>query len=741
MSPDEAFERLCGLYGVEAAYDDIWGVRHRVSVETRRALLRAMDVLGDDEAAVLRALDAHEAGQWTRWLPPVLVVRDEAGPIAIPVSVPLGAAGERFEWTLSCEDGRHIEGGLCPAECREEARHTLACGVFVRHVFELRESPGLGYHRFELRRPAAAATAAGASMSLIVAPATCYRPAALAAPDARAWGLSVQLYAVRSRRNWGHGDFGDLRALLAECAGQGAAVLAINPLHALFPERPEHCGPYGASSRLFLNVLYLDIEAIDEFAACEPARRAVAAPAFAAQLRALQAATLLDYRAVAELKFAILEHLYAHFRAHHLAAGSARATAFRAFQVRGGEALRRHALFEALQSHFHARDDAVWGWPAWPADHRDPQAAAVAAFGDANVECVEFYAWLQWQAETQLAAAGLRSLHSGLGVGLLLDLPVGVDRGGSETWSEQALYASGVGIGVPPDDFNLNGQDWGLVPFIPHRLRESGYRRFIEIVRCAMREAGALRIDHVMGLQRLFWLPAGGAPRDGGYVRYPFDDLLAIVALESRRNRCLVVGEDLGTVPDSVRAALGPAGVLSYRVLYFEKRADASFVAPVELPREAVVCAATHDLPTLAGFWHGADLALRERLGLYPTSEAGQAQQRRRAGDRVQLLAALLREGLLAPEAVARQEQGVQLATECAIAIHRFLARSPARLMLVQAEDLFAQCEQVNLPGTTAARYPNWRHRLPVELEAWSQHPAAAALFAAMREERPAAGA
>lgn len=739
MSPDEAFERLCGLYGVEAAYDDIWGVRHRVSVETRRALLRAMGVLADDDAAVLLALDAHEAGQWKRWLPPVLVVREQASPIAIPVSVPLGVAAERFEWTLSCEDGRRFEGWLCPADGREEVRHTLACGVFVRHVFELRESPGLGYHRFELRRPATAASGADASMSLIVAPATCYRPAVLAAPDARAWGLSVQLYAVRSRRNWGHGDFGDLQALLALCAEHGAAALAVNPLYALFPERPECSGPYGASSRLFLNVLYLDVEAIDEFAECEPARHAVAATAFAARLHALQAATVLDYRAVAELKFAILELLYAHFRVHHLATGSARAAAFRAFQVRHGEALRRHALFEALQSHFHARDDAVWGWPAWPADHRDPQAAAVAAFCEANVEQVEFYAWLQWQAETQLAAAGQRSLHSGLGVGLLLDLPVGVDRGGSETWSEQTLYASGVGIGVPPDDFNLNGQDWGLVPFVPHLLHESGYLRFIEILRCAMREAGALRIDHVMGLQRLFWIPAGGAPCDGGYVRYPLDDLLAIVSLESRRNRCLVIGEDLGTVPDSVRAALGPAGVLSYRVLYFEKRA-ASFVAPVELPREAVVCVATHDLPTLAGFWQGADLVLRQQLGLYPTPEVGQAQQRRRAEDRVQLLAALLREGLLAPKAIARQEQSVQLATECAIAIHRFLARSPARLMIVQAEDLFAQCQQVNLPGTTGALHPNWRLRLPVELEAWPQQAAVAALFAAMREERPVAG-
>ncbi|MCI0441565.1 MAG: 4-alpha-glucanotransferase, partial [Chloroflexi bacterium] len=367
--------------------------------------------------------------------------------------------------------------------------------------------------------------------------------------------------------------------------------VGLNPLCALFPHNPVHTSPYSPSSRLFLNVLYLDVEAIADFAECQAARALVAKPEFQARLRALRAAELVDYEQVAAVKFEALELLYRHFRDYHLSRGTERGQAFRTFQDERGEPLHKHTLCEALQEHFQREDSSTWGWPVWPEAYRDPDAEAVAAFCAAHQERVEFYQYLQWQADLQLGAAGLRSLELGLGVGTYLDLAVGVDRGGAEVWANQRFYSLEARIGAPPDLWNPMGQDWGLPPLVPERLREAAYAPIIAILRAHMQHAGALRLDHVMGLMRLFWVPPGQTARAGTYVSYPLQDLLAIVALESQRNQCLVIGEDLGTVPDEVREAMREYGVLSYRVLYFEKEADGNFIAPANYPRQVLVTA------------------------------------------------------------------------------------------------------------------------------------------------------
>jgi (1->4)-alpha-D-glucan 1-alpha-D-glucosylmutase len=389
------------------------------------------------------------------------------------------------------------------------------------------------------------------------------------------------------------------------------------------------------------------------------------------------------------------------------------------------------ARFDALQRWLRQRDDAVWGWPAWPPAYRDHRGEAVQRFAREHADAVGFYLYLQWQADLQLERAQAAALRAGMAIGLYRDMAVGANPGGAETWTSPERYALGVHVGAPPDAFNQKGQDWGLPPWIPGRLPDDDYAPFVCLLRANLRHAGALRIDHVMALMRLFWIPAGAAPTEGTYVRYPLDDLLAVLALESTRHHAAVVGEDLGTVPDEVRAALRTRGVLSYRVLWFERTHDGDFVPPHEYPAQALVTVSTHDLPTLAGFWRGADLEARDRLELFPGHAVRDDQYAERARARPALLQALARAGLVQPgDAVP-----ATLDFDHVLAVHRYVARTPAALMSVQLEDVFGEALQVNLPATTDAQYPNWRRKLGVDLEDYARDGRFAAVCAAIRAE------
>ena len=736
MNGETALERLCAWCGIAPDYYDIWGQRRHVSPGTQRALLAAMGIAAGTETEARHALGKLQTREWGRLLPPVTVKQRDGGAVEIPVTVPAAARQRRFDWLLTFENGGCESGTLCPAELAMTAEAEADGVAYVRCTFALPHAPDIGYHRFEMRSTGEGQEHA-AHMSLIMVPLQCYRPAALAEHE-RIWGPAAQIYALRSQRNWGAGDFTDLKTLIDLAARIGAGIIGVNPVHALFPHNPAHASPYSPSSRLFLNVFYLDVEAIPDFAECDAARGRVSAPEFQVRLRALRATEWVEYREVADIKLGVLEQLYVHFRERHLEAGDQRAHAFRGFQAEGGTALRRQALFEALQRHFHGDDPSIWGWPAWPEPYHDPAAEAVTRFAVEQTGQVEFFEYLQWQAELQLEAASQCSWEHAFGVGLYQDLALGVDRGCAEAWANQGLYALGASMGAPPDDFNLHGQDWGLPPMIPAQLVDAAYAPFIATLRANMRHAGALRIDHVMGLMRLFWIPAGGTPEEGAYVAYPLDDLFGIVALESQRNRCLVIGEDLGTVPDAVREAMARYGAMMYRVLYFEKMQDGGFSPPAAYPAPALVTVSTHDLPTLGGYWQGSDLGARSRLGLFPSEEMREQQISTRARDRAQLLAALEREQLLPATAGVDSAGHMEMSAELARAIHVYLARTPSQVMMVRPEDIQEQVEQVNMPGTTD-QYPNWKRKLPLDLEAWLADPRLVALAAALRAERGSA--
>jgi (1->4)-alpha-D-glucan 1-alpha-D-glucosylmutase len=702
MSEAGALARLAELCGIQLHYPDIWGHDHVVSAETQAALLEAMRILPGETEAALRQ---REERRWRRVLPPVQVVRGDDTPRLV-LRIPQKYAGVAWDWRLTEESGVEHGGSVVPEQHPVVGQRDMDGVTYAEFTVELPQVLPAGYHHLEVSGPLSGSTL------LVMAPLTCYVPPELEG-DGRVWGAAVQLYALRSRRNWGIGDFSDLETLAEHAGAAGAGLIGLNPLHALFPHNPEHASPYSPSSRLFLNILYIDIEAIPEFAQCLEAQAAVYADAFQQRIEAARRADVVDYTGVARMKREVLELLYAHFRAEQIDEGSDAAQRFWRFVDAGGESLWRHALYEALQEHLWAKDESMWGWPVWPEEYRDPTTDAVRSFAAREVVRVQFFLYLQWRADQQLGRAAERARQHGLW--LYQDLALSCDGAGAEAWASGDLFASGATVGAPPDDFNLQGQNWGLPPLIPDRLRETGYASFVAALRANMRHAGALRIDHVMGLMRMFWVPTGEKPNAGAYVHYPLDDLLGILALESQRNRCLIIGEDLGTVPDELRAALGPMQVLSYRLFFFERQ-EGDFARPEDYPTQALAAVSTHDLPTLAGYWKGQDIAERTTLGQFTGDEVRVQQIMARAEDRTRLLVALEREGLLPQRVTVDPASCPDMTPELARAVHSFVAKTPAKVLAVQLEDVLLQLDQVNLPGTSEER-PNWRLRLAATLE------------------------
>lgn len=545
----------------------------------------------------------------------------------------------------------------------------------------------------------------------------CYLPAPLRA-GARIWGLTVQLYALRSQRNWGIGDFGDLRRLVSLAARHGADAVQISPLHALFPCWPDHISPYAPSSRLFLNPLYIDVEAIADYTECEAARTVVASPEFRSALDRLRAADFVDYAAVGACKLRVLRLLYDSFRERHQATpGSERGSAFQAFRAKEGEGLADFAVFEALSTRFSGSAES---WQAWPAEYRDPRSPAVRRFAAAEgADDVGFSAWLQWIAVEQVCGVSALARDLGMTVGLIADLAIGSDIAGADAWRDQDLFAPQVELGAPPDPFNDKGQTWGIAPWQPLALKARAGEPLAELLRATMRWAGGIRIDHVMGLERQFWVPRGKPGSEGAYVAYPLDKLLAVLMDESSRHGCLVIGEDLGTVPEGFRERMAAAKILSIRVLYFERDPDGRFRQPGEYPYLAAVSASTHDLPTVVGFLSGLDLDARAAMGFYDMPETEQTARVQRRNAITALLAMLRAEGLL--ETSPGPPPALDEAEVCR-AIHRFLARSACALAFIQMDDVVATAGQANLPGTTD-EHPNWRRKLPIMLESLGTEP------------------
>ncbi|MGK5550821.1 4-alpha-glucanotransferase [Actinomadura kijaniata] len=668
---DDELNRLARAHRVATRYTDWRGREATVPADTLRAVLTSLGADVSTPAAVRDELARLAETERVRLLPPVVTHR--MGARAEPLRIPVRAAG-RTEVAVELADGRVLTPSPgAPAD------GVLPCA--------LPEGIPLGWHRLVVRQGPLEQSA-----PLLVAPARL-------APVPRAWGLTTQLYSVRSRASWGIGDLRDL-ADLATWGGRamGAGFVLVNPLHAAEPSPPITPSPYSPASRRFGAPLYLRVEDVPEYAALPPEDRE-RVDLLANPLRGRdETLDVLDRDAVWTAKRHALELLYRWPR------GTARQRAFERFREHEGEALTAFATWCAIG------EEQGPDWRRWPEELRDARGPAVAAAAKRLAERVDFHAWLQWQLDEQLTAAQSAARAAGMHIGIVHDLAVGVAHGSADVWMNRPLFAEGISVGAPPDEFNQLGQDWGQPPWHPGRLAEAAYLPYREMLNAALRHGGGLRLDHAMQVSRLWWIPEGGSPAEGTYVRYDRDVLLSCLTWEAARTGAVVVGEDLGTVEAEVREDLAARGVLGTSLLWFERDEEGRPKPPSRWRELSLATVGTHDMPPITGFLHGDHIELRDRLGLYTrTLDEELADHRRQLGEWLDLLH---EEGLLAtpPKTVlaALRRGQTDHDAEVTAALHAFLLRTPARLVGVSLADAAGERRTQNQPGTVD-EYPNWR--------------------------------
>ncbi len=703
-SPDlpTALRRAAAAHGVQDVYWDIWGREHQPDDDIKQSVLTSIGVDSTSLESVDNSLLAWLQRERLALLPSCVV--SSSNEPFLPVAFPEGATG-LAALTITTEAGDTLNTtahlpNLNPIETIEinDARWTRA-------ALPLPANLPHGYHQASLT-----ANQTTAICQLIHCPDRVYQPPTIQA-DQRLAGIAISLYGLRSSRNWGCGDFADLHKFSTWASRHaGAAFVALNPLHALANRSPYNTSPYLPASTFYRNFIYLDIESVPEYADSPLAQSL--RPRAQDRIEALRAEEFVNYEGVARLKRVFLQVLYRQF----LRGGPARRTEFDTFRRKEGRLLERFAVYSALDEYLHRRDKNLWIWPDWPAEFQDPDSAAVAQFAATNWSRVEFWQFVYWLVDQQTAEAQKHATAGGMPIGLYHDLALATDRCGSDLWAHRPYFANGCRVGAPPDDFSPKGQDWSFPPPAADRHRADGFRLFAAAIRNNSRHGGALRIDHVMRFFRLYWIPEGKDATQGTYVREPWRDLLRIVALESHRNQVMVIGEDLGTVEDYVRQGLAEFGVLSYRLLYFEKKEEGKFKRPDEYPVNAVVSSTTHDLPTLAGYWLGRDIESRKAAGLLPNEDSFRDQLRARLEDKHKLIE-VLHDLHLLPDGYPRDAaMSTELTGELHNAVIGFLASANSRLFVLNQEDLTKETEQQNLPGSTW-EYPNWRRKMRYTIE------------------------
>lgn len=647
--------------GIANDWIDASGRPQRVAVDALKRILSALGLPASTPAELAksqRSLHERTAGVAL----PVLVTAKVDKSFRLPMR---GASGD-VAAEIAFEEGGHE-----PVTLRAE-EDALVVPPIAR----------TGYHRLRF---------ADREVPLAIAPPRCLTIADVAKGE-RLWGTAVQLYSLKRAGDDGIGDTTSLRRFARSAAHHGADAIALSPTHSLFPANPAHFGPYSPSNRLFLNPLYADpADSLDGLKA-------------APLQPLLDDAPLIDWVGTARAKYDYLRRVF-----DELPAGAI--PAFEDFVREGGARLHEQALFEAAHAYWSAAAEPRLNWHDWPADWRGPANDAVSRFAAANEKEIRYHLFLQWIAARSFARAQAEARDAGMRIGMIADLAIGMDAAGSHAWGRPSDLLTGLSVGAPPDLFNPAGQNWGLVGFSPRALVDTGFEPFLATLRANLRYAGGVRIDHAMGLMRLWLIPHGSSAAEGAYLSYPLEDMLRLLALESHRHRAVIIGEDLGTVSPEFRVSLREAGVGGMDVLWFQRHGQ-DFQPPSSWRHDAVALTTTHDLPTVAGWWRGADIEMRHKLGLAAENEVED-----RARDRRLLWQAFTAEGAAPAEMPAPEQADV--AVDAALA---FVARSPSPLMLAPIEDLLALAEQPNLPGTID-EHPNWRRRLPLAADALLEQP------------------
>lgn len=660
---DERLIHLAEAAGLSIDWVDADGRDQRARPEVLRAVLAGLGLAAETAADIDASLEKLHLNNRNASLPPLLT-GDQGRGLDLSAYFP---PATRF--SLQFENGEYRDAAL-DGDAQLPAI----------------EVPG--YHRLEID---------DRQVTLAIAPPSC--PTVNEIAGEGAWGLTVQLYSLRRPGDGGIGDTQALESMARNAAAHGADALGISPVHAMFSEHLNQYSPYSPSSRLFYNVLH---SAPGSILGDHPLHQAVERCGLGDELRRLEQLELVDWPAVAEARQRLLRALFHDFGT----GGNALQQDFESFRKAGGEALENHCRFEALHAALRSPQGHPQHWRDWPEPYRDPQNPAVQRFAEEQADAVSFHAFAQWLMARGLERAQVAARSSGMRIGLISDLAVGADGGGSQAWSRQGEVLADLTVGAPPDILNRDGQSWGICAFSPWGLKEHGYRAFIEMLRANLAHSGGMRIDHVMGLMRLWVIPIGAGPDHGVYLNYPLDDMLRLLTLEAWRHKAVILGEDLGTIPAGLRDKLAARGILGMRVLLFERDGASNFLPAAHWSRHALATTTTHDIPTVSGWWQGHDIDWRIRVGQY-AEHTRDEQLAERARERAGLNRALREDAGQPGEELLEPAAAVD-ASVC------FIGHTPAPLVLVPVEDALGLEEQTNMPGIVET-HPNWRRRYPAD--------------------------
>lgn len=695
-------KKVADRFGVSTYYFDVWNKKREVPRDTLYEIILSMSQSHVGEINLKSILEEPNANEIE--ICNLISLLNEIPHFRI---IFLNNPDKKIEWSILTEDSRYLEGYLRSEDIHEFGKKDSDKNIVLDVPIPIPMK--YGYHSLVVRYGSREF-----QKMIIYAPPHCYVNDNIF-NGGKAYGLNVQLYSLRSKENMGIGDFGDVRRLAEALEGSPIRILGFNPLLSLFPHDPWHVSPYSPSSRLFLNPMYLGISDMKEIVEDDKLSSYLNKIIADGGLLQIKGDIFVRYEDIWPLKEGLFFVSYQDFLERHLSKGTILGQEFELYRRKRKELLTNFSLFVALNRYFK-QEMGLYSWNQWPKEYQDPKSANVTEWAQQHRNECEFYEYLFWLAER--AFDNTRSYAKEKGMCFYLDLPVGVSGSGFETWYWNSFFSKGMSIGAPPDEFNPNGQDWGLPPLNPLVLR-ADFRPFIETIRFNMEKADILRIDHIMGLMRLFWVPEGKGPERGAYVLYPMDEMFSILCLESHRNKCMVIGEDLGTVPDEVRETMARKRIFSSSVLIFEKE-GAKYKRPAQYKEFSVASITTHDLPTLRGFWELHDIITREKIGLFSSSETREKYIELRKSDKTELIAMLEAEGLI-EDAIDKTEILVEFSDKINKAIHMCLIIAKSKIVMFQFEDIIGEIDQKNLPGTVT-EYPNWRKKLPLDIEQLLKH-------------------
>ncbi|MCX8027697.1 MAG: 4-alpha-glucanotransferase [Thermodesulfovibrionales bacterium] len=702
MDRTALLDELARLVGITKEYWDIFGIKHEASYEVIEEVLRSLGFDVSSESSLINYIDLLKNKDWLIPIKPVYVIPHDEQPIRISLSLP-DSEVNYIEVDISSDDTKGVIFRGATKEPTISIKKTINGIEYKRLTLQIPQDfrLDLGYYTISVLIN----NDKTLFSRLIITPQSAYLPDNL--KTQKQWGISLNLYSLSSDDNWGVGDIGDLKKCLVSVLERGGSFVGINPLHAITNQKPYGISPYSPITKLFRNFIYIDVEKIDGIAEIRKEDKSLDL-----LIKDLRDSTFIDYEGVCQIKLKVLKRLFELFYKRHFVNKDDVAKSFQRYLDEKGDALLFFCTF-CLLAEMKSKVKPIYDWRQWDEKYHSYNSKEVKAFQQRHKKGILFYAYLQWLLDCQIKEVSDTVKNNPDCIGIYNDIAVGSIRGGSDEWFYKDVFAKNINVGAPPDDFNPTGQDWGFPPLCPNKLMESAYEPLIRYIKENMRYAGAIRIDHALGIFRMFWIPQGRKPAEGVYVEYPFDDILRIISLESHLNKTIVIAEDLGTITDQARKSLKQYKMLSYRLLYFERKyPDVAFKMPEDYPEISISSVTTHDLPTLWGFWYLKDIELRRSLGMFSSEQEYQKAIVDRQRDKALLIEALKGAELLPLDMPVPDD----LNDDIVAAIYGFISRSKAMLVAVSLDDIMRTLNQQNMPGTVD-EYPCWLQKTPKMIE------------------------